>query len=470
MRTALLAMKRRQVTVADAAAATGLPLAHAEQALLELVSHYPARLVVERDGKISFDFRSLDKPRKGGAFVRWLRRARDRVQRMFGPALAFFTVVTVPLLLLILSCNLFAVAVLAHAQPWWIAAPVYVLLFPALFVVFASGFLGTVIYSFFPLLTIVMFAVAVGPPLMALFMPELDWWARLLIFAILAVVCGGIGFSLTPMLASMVKDMYADMAKPDGVSSVKSLWSNVRGFLFGPPRSRSDALADERRLTALIRERKGVIADRDLMALFGWNKWQAASECARIVADYGGELLIDDAGTVVYDFSVLLETRERRTQGDTTPAWQNEPPPPAFFGCERGLAFFVLYCAAVGVAGLALHPELRAIPTAEIYRGEVSGWLEGLGIYPYGLLACLVLRTPAWLVRRFSADRRHRELALLRRAIEDGRVEHEGLSRRDRIALVSFGGELDTTALDRPASVFPELEREERATTRRRTR
>jgi hypothetical protein len=471
--------RRLNVTGADAAALTGLPLAHAEQALLELCSGYPARLRVLSGGVLIFEFKSLDKPRDGGPLVRLWQRARDRVVQLFGPALAFFTVVTVPVLALVLSCNLFALGELLIERPWYLSVPGCIVLFPALFTVFTAGFLGSVIYTFFPALTLTLVAIGVGPPLVPLFQGgDMPWWGRILLSLFLFAVCGGVCLSIVKLLGALVIDMYRDIAKPEGVSGVRSFWGAVRGFLVGPPRPATDALADERQLVALVRSKDGVIADRDLMALFGWNKWQAASECARIVADYGGELVIDEHGTVVYDFVRFLDTaadertpkkKKRKKEKSTAPAstvqaaWETEPPPPRFFGCQNGLAIFVLYSAALGLLGLWLHPKLAFIPTARSYHDD-AGFYEGLGGWPYFLLAIPLLRVPLWLVRRARAIRRHRALALLKRALEDDVVPHTGLDRGDRTALVSFGGELDTTAIDTPRSIFPELVRERDAT------
>jgi hypothetical protein len=56
----------------------------------------------------------------------------------------------------------------------------------------------------------------------------------------------------------------------------------LRGFVFG---ARTDTkvvageeLRDERQLTALLVQKKGVLAARDLVSLFGWNMPQAEAE------------------------------------------------------------------------------------------------------------------------------------------------------------------------------------------------
>jgi hypothetical protein len=107
-------------------------------------------------------------------------------------------------------------------------------------------------------------------------------------------------------------------------------YKRVFAFVFGPPAPKVDALEDEKRIVAYIREARGRIAPVDLVRMMGWSFPRAEEEATRLMVDYGGEPEVTDDGVVLYVFKGL-----RRTAGapgaSAATRWASErlePTPP----------------------------------------------------------------------------------------------------------------------------------------------
>lgn len=480
LRAALLRQPPVEVSVADAAVLSGLPLGLCEPALCALWSRYPARLRVTEDGALRFRFGSLQQPRGTGPLGRAARDLLDRVrrlgQRLRDPALALFTVLSFPPLLLAVAGNLWALAAWLHRLPFWIEIPAAILLWPFLFLLFSIGFLSAVLFQIFPAIAAVLLGCAVMLWLIPWISPDLSLAAKPFVFALLFFP----GFLLAKvawMLGSMVRDLVRDLFDETQASQIRDLWRTVGGFLFGPASPTVDALSDERRLLALIRRQDGVITDGDLMALFGWTRWQAEDAAARVLADYGGDVVLTDDLGITYRFAALLESDHAKplNDEDIAPIWKREQEPPRFFGCPRSLALWVLLAMGLSVLGLALYPETKLLPDRAHYALLTKGLgshrahpvllMQTFGMYPYAPIALLLLlRLPLFGVRQLLHARRSRFHALLRLATEQ--PQGARLSRFRTADLVSVGGRIEDAAEDDAGARlvrFPEREREQKA-------
>lgn len=345
-----------------------------------------------------------------------------------------------------------------------------------MFLVFSIGFLSAVLFQLFPALAAVLLGCAVMLGLIPWFSSDLSLAAKPLVFALLllpALLLAKVAW----MLGSLVLDLVRDLFDEAQASQIRDLWRTVGGFLFGPASPAVDALGDERRLLALIRRHRGVITDGDLMALFGWTRWQAEDAAARVLADYGGDVVLTDDLGITYRFEALLESAHAEPLGaeDITPVWEREQTPPRFFGCPRSLGLWVIVTMGLSLLGLALHPELKLLPDRAHYallakglgghRADPVLLLQTFGAYPYVPIALLLLlRLPFFGVQRLLHVRRARFLELLRLAIEQpGGVR---LSRFRTPDLVAVGGHIEDAAEDEaPTRLvrFPEREREQQA-------
>jgi hypothetical protein len=236
-------------------------------------------------------------------------------------------------------------------------------------------------------------------------------------------------------------------------------------------------MGDERRLLALIRRQQCVITDGDLMALFGWTRWQAEDAAARVLADYGGDVVLTDDLGITYRFAALLESDHEKplTDDDTAPIWQREQEPPRFFGCTRAVALWGLLAMGLAALGLALHPEMKLLPDRVHYALLANGLgshrahpvllMQTFGVYPYAPIALLLLlRLPLFGVRQLLHARRSRFHALLRLAVEQ--PQGARLSRFRTADLVAVGGRIEDAAEDESGARlvrFPERERDQKA-------
>lgn len=480
LRAALLRQPSVEVSVADAAVLSGLPLGRCEPALCALWTRYPARLRVTEDGALRFRFGSLQQPRGAGPLRRAARELSERLHklgsRLRDPALALLTVLSFPPLLLAVAGNLWALAAWFHRLPFWIEIPAAVLLWPLVFFVFSIGFLSAVIFQIFPAIAVVLLGCAVMLWSIPWISPDLSLTAKPFVFALL-LFPGLLLAKVAWMLGSLVIDLVRELFDETQASQIRELWRTVGGFLLGPASPAVDALGDERRLLALIRRQRGVITDGDLMALFGWTRWQAEDAAARVLADYGGDVVLTDDLGITYRFAALLESDHAQplTEEDIAPSWEREKEPPRFFGCPRSLGLWALLTMGLAVLGLALHPELKLLPDRAHYALLAKGLgshrahpvllLQTFGAYPYApIVLLLLLRLPLFGVRRLLHARRARFLDLLRLASEQPGGAR--LSRFRTDDLVAVGGRIEDAAEDDTGARlvrFPEREREQNA-------
>jgi hypothetical protein len=234
-------------------------------------------------------------------------------------------------------------------------------------------------------------------------------------------------------------------------------WS--RGFarrlgtiVMGPPSPATDALSDERRLTAWLRARSGVVSSLDLMVLFGWTAAEADREVVRILVDYGGDVVVTDDGAMLFTFDALLETGGAPAEAPV-PYVDDPPPAPRWLGEGTALAGFLAVIGGLSMLALAMHPDLVVLPTpatwARLAQGttDLSGrellFMEGPGGWlPVVVLGAALLRLPLWIMRLVWRARLDAWLGVLRVAWEhpNGRL----LPCAPAAALlVAAGGDID---------------------------
>jgi hypothetical protein len=101
------------------------------------------------------------------------------------------------------------------------------------------------------------------------------------------------------------------------------LYKRVFAFVFGPPTSAADPLADEKQLVGYIRAQRGRIAAVDLVRLMGWTFPRAEQEVTRLMVDYGGAPEVTEEGVVVYTFKAVRKTAGGSAEM-TRPRWASE--------------------------------------------------------------------------------------------------------------------------------------------------
>lgn len=442
LRAVLAARIGEWLVASDAAVATGLPLADAEQALLTLSTRHPCRVGVTDDGHVSVQFESLAPPAAEGTLARRWRALRGFLRRHRDSALALFTLAALPFIVL---TGLTGAMAMGYATEQSTQLPEAVRM-PLLFVggLLALGWVAVtfvfLILGVLPLLAIALFI----SPVVATLRPFLAPWSvadpsfsvgsHLLSSAVALLIMWALGV----VLAKVVLKGFKRLLGTEGAAWAPRLWRSIGGFVFGPATPEPDRLADERRLLERVAALDGVVTTPDLMALFGWSPAEAEREVMRVMLDYGGDVAVADDGTVLWIFDAFRSrTRTIDTldevHGDTVtlaprpaspaPLAPAAPPPPLprFFGCTRRFAALASFLIVPAFIGPAVHPALLAFPTPS----EAFGWhgpsdpdpiLQGFGAWPAALvLAIIALRVPLHLRRRAQAivaRRRHEIVAI----------------------------------------------------------
>jgi hypothetical protein len=485
LRRHLLTATASEITAADASVLSGLALEECEPALLRLASEYPSRLRVTEEGMLLFRFDSLERTRDPGGVVRLFRKGRQLLWRARDYLLGGFTLLIVPWMLLILSVHLliFCEAI----REWSLMAGIvaWTLIGPFLFFVFLFGFLGLVIFGFFPIAAVTLVLVGIAtlamiPAIWYLGLTTEDAFhlGNLLILTVLCltggIVSNGIGGALLRMCWVTAREMAGGVKVP----AVREFWRNTGGFLFGPPgRPPRDPEEERRRVVALIREKQGILCRADLMALFGCDVAEADQEVTRLLIDFGGDIAVTDEGVLLYRFESLMDSAgEVQSQVDMRAAFQKEDGPSPFFGISNQVAGLLLILFACGFAGLAV---LRVDSGVSPWNVDLTGSpgpgrfvLELLSVSPalyMMVVAILIARVPVFFWRRWRERRRLRFFELLRVAIlrPAGSAFSEGFESRD---IARLGGTIEpsedaTTALELR---FPEIALEQRVVARAR--
>jgi hypothetical protein len=104
------------------------------------------------------------------------------------------------------------------------------------------------------------------------------------------------------------------------------LYERVNRFFFGPHPTPEDPLADERRLVAAVRAGKGRIGLADVMRVTGLPREQADPLMAKLMLDYDGDVAVSEEGGIVYRFPEIRKTASETPEPEPAPAWTRVKP------------------------------------------------------------------------------------------------------------------------------------------------
>lgn len=414
LEAALSGKERQKLTAADASLATGLPLSDAEAALLTLTTRHPSRVGVTADGRIEVTLERFVRAADGRLerIRRWLAAHRDQ-------ALAAFTVVVLPLLTVIGfvgTASMMYGLELDHGLPDGLVGPLMVL-GGLVSLLWLAVLFGVVAFAFLAYLTVGMLATPVIVWFRPLFdpEPEFDLGMYLAVSLFASMIFLALGLQTLKLLKEALRKVFAGESAKWAVR----FWRELGGFFFGAPRPEVDALADERALVNLIREKGGIVTTADLMGLFGWMPEKADAEIVRVMMDYGGDVVVSESGAILWVFPALA--RGATTSGER-PAFRVEVAAPSrFFACRRWTTFLGFLVMIPVFVGPMVHPYLVAWPTpAEMFTwhgpSEIADQgLQAMGAWPgLFLFGALFSRVPGHVVRRRAERQRRAELAAIR--------------------------------------------------------
>jgi hypothetical protein len=434
---------RKPLTIADAAAASGMPLRDAEVGLHWLVKEYRGHLRVGEKGDLVFLFpHGFSQPWK-------TREAFDRFLSAVGHGLA--------------GAGRFVV------RAWLMIALVgYALIFLALMIAMATanrsdnrrggGFEG------------------IGLGLMRLLGDALFWtFHPFSPFYIDA-----------PYYASVPRRRAS--REPD-----VPFYEKVNRFVFGPTERPIDPLEIERRVVQQIRAGKGRVGLADVMKVTGLPRETVDSMMARLMLDYEGTVEVSNDGGIYYVFEALRKTAQDVEGPAPRPAWERPkklaPLTGNSFAANAGIALlngFNLLASLWAIGNHFTIGNVYTILTAppHVVIPPLTGLPIALGVVPLVMsLLMFVLPIGRAIFRRRQATAVAREngrLALLReiltRTSSKQPVTDRSLTKAWRVAtgedassktitkeVVALGGDVDLEASEKEGGVryrFVDLETE----------
>lgn len=144
----------------------------------------------------------------------------------------------------------------------------------------------------------------------------------------------------------------------------RAFYERVNGLFLGPPRRDHDPRAAARLLVSEIRARQGRIGLGDVVRVTGLLPEAAGPLVSRLLVDYDGHVDVTDDGAIVYRFPALRPSVGEQTPISPPAIWRRVRPLPAFTGNTAGTNAKILgllsFVAAFGWLGLTLELPLWA--------------------------------------------------------------------------------------------------------------
>jgi hypothetical protein len=115
-------------------------------------------------------------------------------------------------------------------------------------------------------------------------------------------------------------------------------YERVNRFVFGPARVPVDPREQERNILAEIRLQKGRIAPADVVRVTGLSREDAEHLLLRLVVDYDGEITVSDGGAIMYSFVGLRTTTNDGSGRESMPSpiWNRRIELPPLTGNSAG--------------------------------------------------------------------------------------------------------------------------------------
>jgi hypothetical protein len=119
-------------------------------------------------------------------------------------------------------------------------------------------------------------------------------------------------------------------------------YEKVNRFVFGPePEAPLSIEAQKKRLVAQIRVNQGRIGLLDVMKVTGLPREEADPLLSRLLLDYDGEVKVDEHGAITYHFPRLRKTADGERVTAPPPAWATKKEAPPITGNSGGANFLV---------------------------------------------------------------------------------------------------------------------------------
>jgi hypothetical protein len=134
-------------------------------------------------------------------------------------------------------------------------------------------------------------------------------------------------------------------------------YKKVFAFVFGPDRPNPTQKQLDRGSLRLIRARKGIVSNAELVEHTGLPAHEAREEMARLVGTYGGEPVVSPKGELAYAFpSLMMSAHGPVTAREPNPAWMRLEYPQELTGNTAGANAAVVGINAFNLLAAATAP------------------------------------------------------------------------------------------------------------------
>lgn len=308
---------RGTLTPQDAAAATGLAVAEARDALTRLMELYVTRVTADDQGNVLFAFEFPLRARGTKTFAERWTAFKERAWKTFKAV--------------------YKIAI------------------------------GVMIIVYFGVMAIVLLLIVLA---MSKFLDSDDDGVGDIAGGLFRAVFEGIGYAFwfRPSPVVMMVDDYGYSYRaaqtPRGVRKKRGAKGGVSGekvaeksfvigiydLALGPERIAADPLADEREVAAFLREEKGIITPSEIVGLSGVSIDKAEERMADYLVRFNGDPTITEEGAVVGEFESYTIGRTATPDDRIIPYWDEYEPPFEHSGNTTGRNVGIL--AMVGFTGV----------------------------------------------------------------------------------------------------------------------
>lgn len=283
---------------------------------------------------------------------------------------------------------------------------------------------------------------------------------------------------------------------PESERDKTPFYEKVNRFFFGPETPRPDPRATEKKILAELRAQKGRIGLTDVMRVTGLARDEADPLMARLMLEYEGSVEVSEEGGIAYAFPEIRKTAAApgaAGEARPEPVWAEEEKLGPLTGNRLGAnalivalnafnLFASLWAISTQLTFSRLRDMIQGIPFAEL---PPTGTAWALGVVPFvfsiALFALPVLRAVWRPIKARRVARENGRRAMLRAVLErmgrrGGVTEAELLGAWATAAgsspdpqtisreVVALGGDVDMENVAHGVRYrFPELEAEAKA-------
>ncbi|QED27636.1 hypothetical protein FRD01_10365 [Microvenator marinus] len=213
-------------------------------------------------------------------------------------------------------------------------------------------------------------------------------------------------------------------------------------FLWG--RAFTSPVSELKRVVDLIRAQNGVITTADLVRVFGWSLDHASEQLSEVIAEYGGDVAVDEDGHLHVWFEELSRAEEKAEVPEA--AWARETSPPGpFEGLDLRWVSAASVACWLGIVASPFNPAyINFVADLDFTLSGIPFILRfifaGFCAFPLMLYFGRIVLN---LIERDDFKKRRRFLEQLEYATKHASGSFVGLDKFTNQELVEFGAEID---------------------------